>query len=339
MNAESLINAKKHLLGILLCVFIAMAAKYISLSLHWPVMLICLACGFALNPFCSDKRLHAGINFSAKTILRLGVVLIGARFVFSDLAALGAETILFIIAVTFTLIAISIIAAKILKINSALGILLGGATAICGASAAMAIAALLPHQKDNEHNTAAAIIAVTAIGTAAMIFYPLVLPLLNLSDQQAALFIGGTVHDVAQVVGAGYSLSPEIGDQAVLVKLIRVFMLIPVLILLGFYINKTQKTDNQNDTSKASKFTFPLFLLGFIALLALNAFGFIPEGLRQWLNAASHWALIIALSAVGLKTSLKALCQQGAKPFTLVLINSAILITVYALYINVFKLY
>ena len=81
MNTQNLLNAKKHLLGIALCVLIAMAAKYISLSLHWPVMLVCLACGFALNPFCSDKRLNAGINFSAKTILRLGVVLIGARFV------------------------------------------------------------------------------------------------------------------------------------------------------------------------------------------------------------------------------------------------------------------
>jgi uncharacterized integral membrane protein (TIGR00698 family) len=336
MNVQSLIHAKKHLLGITLCVLIAMAAKYISLSLNWPVMLTCLACGFALNPFCSDKRLNAGINFSAKTILRLGVVLIGARFVFSDLAALGAGTILFIIAVTFALIIISIIAAKMLKIDASLGILLGGATAICGASAAMAIAAILPQHKDNEHNTAAAIIAVTAIGTAAMVLYPLILPFFNLADQQAALFIGGTIHDVAQVVGAGYSLSPEIGDQAVLVKLIRVFMLIPVLITLGFYIHKTQQNENKNNNERggATKFTFPLFLLGFLTLLTLNALGFIPDDLRLWLKAASHWALIIALSAVGLKTSLKALCQQGAKPFTLVAINSAVLIAIYGLYIS-----
>ena len=327
MNVQSLIHAKKHLLGITLCVLIAMAAKYISLSLNWPVMLICLACGFALNPFCSDKRLNAGINFSAKTILRLGVVLIGARFVFSDLAALGAGTIIFIIAVTFALIIISIIVAKMLKINASLGILLGGATAICGASAAMAIASILPQHKDNEHNTAAAIIAVTAIGTAAMILYPLILPFFNLT---------GTIHDVAQVVGAGYSLSPGIGDQAVLVKLIRVFMLIPVLITLGFYIHKTQQNENENNEKKgeAAKFAFPLFLLGFLALLTINALGFIPEDLRLWLKAASHWALIIALSAVGLKTSLKALCQQGAKPFALVAINSAILIAVYGLYIS-----
>ncbi len=334
MNTQSLLNAKKHLLGIALCVLIAMAAKYISLSLHWPVMLVCLACGFALNPFCSDKRLNAGINFSAKTILRLGVVLIGARFVFSDLAALGAGTILFIVIVTFALIIISLIAAKALKVDRSLGLLLGGATAICGASAAMAIAALLTQGKDSEHNTAAAIIAVTAIGTAAMILYPFILPFFNLSDQQAALFVGGTIHDVAQVVGAGYSLSPQIGDQAVLVKLIRVFMLIPVLIALGIYINKTQHKENTSENAEATKFTFPLFLLGFIALLTLNALGFIPEALRLWLQAASHWALIIALSAVGLKTSLKALCQQGAKPFTLVLINSAALIVFYGLYIS-----
>ena len=315
--------------GIILCAALTTIAKFGGTALHMPVMLSCLGIGFICNPFAKKYApFDVGINFSSKMILRLGVILLGARFAFSDLSGLGIATLALIIIATIATIFISLLTAKHLKLSHNLGLLLGGATAICGASAAMAIAALLPQNKENDEQTAAAVIAVTSIGTCAMLAYPFIIPKLPFSNDKAALFIGGTIHDVAQVVGAGYSLSHDIGDGAILVKLIRVFMLIPVLLLLSILI----RHDNSGAIEKP-RFQFPLFLLGFIALLLLNALGFISEDIRQILKTGSSWALMIALTAVGLKTPIKKIMHQGRTPFMLVCINSAGLIIIYAAYI------
>ncbi len=316
--------------GILLCSLLTIIAKFGGTALHLPIMLCCLGLGFLGHPFTQKMpQFNAGVGFSAKFILRLGVILLGARFAFADLSGLGGVTILLIIAATLATIFISLAAAKMLKLSHNLGLLLGGATAICGASASLAIAALLPQNKETDEQTAAAVIAVTAIGTLAMILYPFILPLLPFTDQQAALFIGGTIHDVAQVVGAGYSLSHDIGDGAILVKLIRVFMLIPVLVVLSLLI----RHDHSAGAGTKPRFQFPLFLIGFIALLGLNAMGLIPDALRSSLKDASSWALMIALTAVGLKTPIGKIFIQARKPFILVLINSFALIALYAAYI------
>jgi uncharacterized integral membrane protein (TIGR00698 family) len=319
---------KAHFGGVVLCALIAALAKLLSVQFGLPVMLVCLISGLVLGRFFTQGYWHAGIKFTSKTILRLGVILIGARFVFSDLNALGAQTIALIIGATIGVIILSIIASKKLKLDKSLGLIMGGATAICGASAAMAIAALLPHDKNTEKNTAAAVLSVTAIGTIAMIFYPFIITALQLTDQQAAILIGGTIHDVAQVVGAGYSLSPEIGDQAVLIKLIRVFMLVPVLLGLAAYIHYSQP---QN--AKKPQFKFPLFLLGFVALLVVNGFGYIPPPAPAALKQVSHFMLIMAITAVGLKTPIKEIRSLGWKPLCLVGLNSIALIIIYALYI------
>tara|TARA_R110002124_G_scaffold149220_1_gene315230 strand:- start:394093 stop:395100 length:1008 start_codon:yes stop_codon:yes gene_type:complete len=318
--------------GLALSALIAALSKLLSIQFGLPVMLVCLISGLVLGRFFTQGFWQSGINFTSKTVLRLGVILIGARFVFSDLNALGIQTIALIIAATIGVIILSILASKKLKLDKSLGLIMGGATAICGASAAMAIAALLPHDKHTEKNTAAAVLSVTAIGTLAMITYPFIISALHLTDQQAAILIGGTIHDVAQVVGAGYSLSHEIGDQAVLIKLIRVFMLVPVLLGLAVYIHYSHSRSASQSDPKP-QFKFPLFLIGFVALLAINGLGYIPPATTDALKQISHFMLIMAITAVGLKTPIKAIRSLGWKPLCLVGLNSFALIVIYALYI------
>lgn len=322
-------KSKSYAAGTILCLTLAAICKYAAIQFHLPVMLTCLLAAIALSHYFKQDMWKGGVNFTSKAILRLGVILIGARFVFSDLSNLGLPTIALIIASTLALVPLSIWVAKALKLDKNLGVLMGGATAICGASAAMAISALLLQNKENEKNTAAAVIGVTAIGTAAMIGYPFIMPLLPINDSQTALLIGGTIHDVAQVVGAGYSLSPEIGEEAILIKLIRVFMLIPVLLILAAYLHKTHASQGEDKP----KFKFPLFLIGFIALVILNGFEVIPDDARSLLKEISHWCLIAAITAVGLKTPIKDILSLNWRPLSLVLINSALLLGFYGLYI------
>lgn len=322
-------SLKEKSLGFLACLILAVLCKYVASTFDLPVMLLGLLTGLILSSLLNKGATSKGIGFSAKTILRLGVILLGARFVFSDLLSLGLETIIVIIGATVILIPLSVFIAKLLKLDRNLGLLMGGATAICGASAAMAIAALLPKNKDNDAHIATTVLSVICIGSLAMILYPLILPLLPLSADQNALLVGGTIHDVAQVVGAGFSLSEDIGEEAMLIKLIRVFMLIPVILAFAIYFSS--KTDSDED--QKTTLQFPLFLIGFVLLITINALGFLPETIREALKQISHWAFIIALVAVGLKTPIKDILTLSWKPFMLVLLNTALLISFYMAFI------
>ena len=196
-----------------------------------PAMLFALLLGMAMNFLGSEGRCTAGIGFSARSVLRIGVALLGLRITLSQVAAhgLAAAAALVVVSVTLT-IGVSMVVARLFGFRGLFGLLTGGATAICGASAALALAAALPGHPLKERATLFTVIGVSALSTIAMIAYPMIVHALGLTPVQAGIFLGGTIHDVAQVVGAGYSISRETGDAATLVKLMRVSMLLPVIV-------------------------------------------------------------------------------------------------------------
>jgi uncharacterized integral membrane protein (TIGR00698 family) len=167
------------------------------------------------------------------------------------------------------------------------------------------------------------VIGVTAMGTAAMIGYPVVLGLLGFDSYHSGIIIGGTIHDVSQVVGAGYSISPEAGNAAVLIKLIRVFMLLPILLGLAWLYKNARP-------GQTLRFPFvPPFLLGFMLLAALNSLGALPDGVPHGLEVVSKWMLVMAIAAVGLKTSMKEVFSLGYGPAVLVVAETGILFGFY----------
>ncbi len=193
-------------------------------------MLFALLLGMAMNFLGSEGRCTAGIGFSARSVLRVGVALLGLRITLSQVAAMGWQPpLLVVVSVTLT-IGVSMVVARLFGFRGLFGLLTGGATAICGASAALALAAALPGHPLKERATLFTVIGVSALSTIAMIAYPMIVHALGLNPVQAGIFLGGTIHDVAQVVGAGYSISRETGDAATLVKLMRVSMLLPVIV-------------------------------------------------------------------------------------------------------------
>ena len=217
--------------GILLSVVVAIASAFIADHRGGPTLLYALLLGMALNSVAAHGTAKQGIDFTARHVLRFGVALLGARITVDQIGGLGWYNGALIVAGVVVTIGFGWMLARALGLSRRIGVLTGASTAICGASAAIAIAAVLPHDKRSERELLFTIAGVTALSTLAMILYPVVVSAFGLAQAEAGIFLGGTIHDVAQVVGAGYSLSPETGDAATLVKLLRVAMLLPVIVV------------------------------------------------------------------------------------------------------------
>lgn len=311
--------------GVLLSVTIALAAMFISGQYGGPVMLYALGIGIAFNFISEEKRFESGITFSAKKILRIGVALLGLRVTLGEIASLGLPTLTLVSLGLVTTILFGWLIGKALGLRSDHAILSAGAVAICGASAALAIAAALPRHKDSECNTILTVVGVTALSTVAMVFYPFIAGAMGFSDELAGIFIGATIHDVAQVVGAGYTISESAGDTAAIVKLMRVTYLAPVVffVALAFRQNAASETG-------ARVPIVPFFMLAFLAFVALNSANLIPAGLVTFGSEVSRFALITAVAALGCKTSIKTMIEVGPKPM-LVLSAITLLLAGFAL--------
>ena len=318
------------MLGFAVAATIAVAATWLSQHYTAPVMLFALLIGMAFHFLHEEGRCVAGIEFSSKSILRVGVALLGAKITVSQIVGLGLMPIATVVVAVTSTIALGTIAARWLGLTRSFGILSGGAVGICGASAALAIASVLPKNPEAERDTILTVVVVTALSTLAMILYPLVAVAIGLDHVKAGIFIGGTIHDVAQVVGAGYSISPKTGDVATYVKLLRVTMLLPVVFGIAF----TMRGKAGSGTGKGPP--VPLFLLAFAALVAINSVGLLSKTMVDGANILSRWCLVTAIAALGMKTSFKALATAGWRPVALMIAETAWILAVVLTSIKLF---
>lgn len=301
--------------GILVSIVIALAAKFLSDHYGAPAMLMALLLGIAFHFLAEEGRCIDGIAFSSRTILRAGVALLGARISVELLLGLGVELIALVIAGVILTILFGLLGARLLGRGWRFALLTGGSVAICGASAAIAIAAILPKNEHSERNLTFTVIAVTVLSTIAMIVYPPITQGLSLDVQATGVFLGGTIHDVAQVVGAGFSISNETGEMATLVKLIRVTMLAPVVLLISLSI-RMLATAGEAEGNKTP--LIPLFVIMFLILAGINSTGVIPTEISGAIADLSRWALLISIAAVGMKTSLKTIFKVGGQAIVLI---------------------
>ena len=300
--------------GVLACGVVAAAATFLSQHYGAPVMLFALLLGLAMNFLSADDGPCApGIAFSARALLRIGVALLGLRITWAQVAALGWQPALIVVLSVVLTIAVAMFAARALGFQALFGLLTGGATAICGASAALALAAALPAHPQKERATLFTVILVSALSTLAMIVYPMLVHWLGLDSHAAGIFLGGTIHDVAQVVGAGYGVSREAGDVATLVKLMRVAMLVPVIVFAAAL------TRARADEGSVRPPLLPGFAVGFAVLVAINSTGWVAPSLQAFGSDASRWLLVTAIAAIGMKTQLKEVADVGFKPIALML--------------------
>ncbi|AHD03557.1 YeiH family protein [Leisingera methylohalidivorans] len=318
--------------GFLVSLVIAVAAQFISEHYGAPAMLMALLLGIALHFLSEEETCRAGVEFTARSVLRFGVALLGARISLELLAGLGLELIGLLVAGVLLTIGFGLLAARFLGRGWRFGLLTGGAVAICGASAAMAISAVLPRNEHSEQNLIFTVLSVTMLSTAAMILYPILGETFAFNDVTIGVFLGGTIHDVAQVVGAGFSVSEEAGEVATLVKLFRVAMLAPIVLVISLLMRGASGASGEINRPPA----LPLFVAGFLGFATLNSLGFIPAPAVGVLSEASRWALLISIAAVGMKTSLRRILDVGGQAITLVVAETVFIAGFVLLGITVF---
>lgn len=292
-------------LCVLLSVFVIQGASWFQI----PVMIVALCAGLIFSKLYSITSLVEGINFCAKPLLYIAVALLGLRIDVTDILGAGfAAPLLSLAALTLTLMA-GLLFSKLLKIDRQFGILISGAVAICGVSAAAAICCALPGCKSRERELALTIAGITVLSSVAMLLYPAISYVLGLNDFSSGAFFGASIHNVSQVVGAGYAISPEAGDVATFVKMIRVSALLPVIIIIGMAYGK-----NSENSSSTWRTFFPPFLIGFFVLAALNSLHVVPENISDVGSKVSKTFLIVSLLAIGLKTNIFDILKVGPRP-------------------------
>ena len=249
--------------------------------------------------------------FCLKILLRWAVALLGLRVALGEIAALGLMTaVLVIVSMGVTLTA-GFLLARVFRLEQAYGALAGAGTAVCGASATLATSIVLPDYKGKETDVAFVVVAVNALSTVAMVLYPLACVLLGFDPQTTGVMLGATIHDVAQVVGAGYAVSETAGNTAVIVKLFRVFLMLPVVLVIGWlFARRAMATAGENsDSHVRPRLRGPVRAEQRRARIPRLCRDIRP--IKAPLIEASTWGLLIAISALGLGTSLTAIAALG----------------------------
>lgn len=311
--------------GFAVAVLIGATAQFLSDHYGAPAMLLALLLGLALNFLSEDgARTAPGIAFTARTVLRLGVALLGARISVGMLSDLGGAMIALVVAGVVATILFALAASRFVGRSWRFALLTGGSVAICGASAAMAIAAVLPKHDKSERDLVFTVLSVTVLSTIAMVAYPMLAGLLDFDARASGVFLGGTIHDVAQVVGAGFSISPEVGETATLVKLIRVSMLAPVVLAFSLAI-RMGNLGGEAEAGARRPPLLPSFVVGFLVLAAINSLGLVPQAVAAWAGDISRWALLVSIAAVGVKTSIKKMLEVGTGAIALLVAETLFL--------------
>ena len=305
--------------GLLLSATIALAVRFVSDRLGGPTMLYALLFGMAFNFLGEDERFASGIRFASRNILRFGVALLGLRITITEVMGLGWSVLILIVLSVAATILLGSLVGRALGLGNNHSVLSAGAVAICGASAALAIASVLPTHKDHERNTILTVASVTALSTMAMVIYPVFVTYLHYDHATAGVFLGGTIHDVAQVVGAGYIISDQTGEISTVVKLMRVACLVPVVIIISLL------THRRRNPASGSAPLLPWFLVAFVVFVIINSTGWVPKTVDDALTPVSSWCLLTAVAALGVKTSLKALTEVGPAPVAVMVIQTILL--------------
>ena len=311
-----------------LCASIACAATWTAL-LAGSAVVWGLTFGLILAALWSPPALfQPGISFAAKQIMRIGVALLGFQISLatmhildvSDIAALAIDVAIVLTAGWFL--------GPALGIKRELSLVAAASVAICGASAAAAVACVVMRDDSTNRDVACTIGAVSIISSVAMVLYPFLAEVTRLGPAAGGIFLGGSIHEVAHAVAAGYSVNSETGDMATVAKLLRVALLAPACIAVSF------ASADRGTSQKLSLPLPPVFLVGFFVAAFLNASGVVPPRLLEVSAPLSRFCLVTSMAAIGLTLPWRSIRAFGLKPIVLLLILSAILIALSLLYVT-----
>lgn len=294
--------------GLALCGVAAAAAAWLSDHYGFPIILLGLLVGLSLNFVSQDARTHAGLDFAARTCLRWGIVVLGLQVTFAQIGALGVAPFVALIAVMVVTFLAGLAGARAFGQSHFAGVLAGGATAICGASAALALYGVIGKERLSQAQFALTLVGVSLASALAMTVYPVIAGQLSLSDAQAGFLIGASIHDVAQAIGGGYAFSDAAGTQATIVKLSRVALLAPVVALTSLAIGPA---GDAGDQPLWRRLALPWFILAFLGVVTVNSLVAMPTELAHGGLVLSKALLLLAVTATAMRSRMDLLLEAG----------------------------
>ena len=298
--------------GLAMCGVAAATAAWLSDHYGFPIILLGLLVGLALNFVSQDERTHAGLDFASRTCLRWGIVVLGLQVTFAQIGAVGVAPFAALGVVMGVTLLAGLGGAKVFGQSRFAGILAGGATAICGASAALALYGVIGKERLSQAQFALTLVGVSLASALAMTVYPVLAAQLGLSDTQAGFLIGASIHDVAQAIGGGYAFSDAAGSQATIVKLARVALLAPLVALTSLAIGPAGEAKGQ---PLWRRLALPWFILAFLGVVTLNSLVTIPA---DWAKAGltlSKTLLLLAVTATAMRSRMDLLLEAGLRSF------------------------
>lgn len=299
-------NLRIYAPGMLLATVLGVAAIFLAPQVTFLNSIILgLVIGLVVgNIFTLPAVFEPGIQRTSGLGLELSILFLSFSINYRNIGALGIESFLIIAVVVFGTLVLIPFLAKRMHFPGNSGLLIGFGTAICGSSA---IGALSPQIKASKEDTGMAIAVVNLIGSAMMLLSPLILPLFSLSPSEQGLLIGGGLHAVGNVAGAGYALGPEVGEASITIKLARIALLSPALIFMHFLMR--DKSANGGHVA----FRLPWYLIAFILITVINSLVTFPEGFTRSMKMTGDILLTLAMVAIGLKVRILSLLKSGKR--------------------------
>ncbi len=312
--------------GVLLITLFACAAFYIG-EMDWvkALSLSPMVVGIVLGMLYANSLRGnlpstwvPGIQFCSKRVLRTGIILYGFKLTFQDVVQVGLSAIVLDAVIVCGTIALGVLVGKLLKIDRSIALLTSCGSAICGAAAVLGVDGAI---RPKPYKTAVAVATVVIFGTLSMFLYPILYRagVFSLSPDMMGLFTGATVHEVAHVVGAANAMGGEVSNTAIIVKMIRVMMLVPVLLVIAWAVARSATRNGQTggEGGVKAKITIPWFAVLFLVVIGFNSLGLLPVGVVAWLNQFDTFLLTMAMAALGAETSIDKFKKAGFKPFLL----------------------
>ena len=295
--------------GLAVCGTASLAAAWLSEHYNFPIILLGLLVGLALSFLGADPKMHRGLDFASRTFLRVGIVVLGFQVTFAQIGALGPVPFMALVVVMAAAFGAALIGARLVGQDRYAGVLAGGATAICGASAALALYGVIGKARLSQAQFALTLVGVSLASALAMSIYPVLAAELGLNDRQAGFLIGASIHDVAQAIGGGYAFSDAAGSHATIVKLARVALLAPMVALVSLWIGRGDAEAARGPIWR--RLALPWFIVAFLATLALNSVIALPTAWTAGLLALSKGLLLLAVTATAMRSRLELLRDEG----------------------------
>jgi len=333
--------------GLYLVIAVAIVARYLhqlipnaSMARAVSEVFIAVLIGLHIrNAIRFSARFETGVRFALQHVLRLGIILLGLRLSLQDVVTTGVTSLMLILACMALALSLAYFAAKFLKIPARLAALIGVGTAICGNTAIIAVAPVIEAQ---DEDISFAVATITFFGTLAVIVYPIIGYFIGLTDRTFGLWVGTAVNDTSQVVAAGAAFSERARDVATVVKLTRNTLMAPLIVVIGLVYARAQ---NRRAASTAVRFSLgkivPWFVIGFLLMALFRTLGvaldWLPRDVAQpgaltaaakvlsLIDEVATFAVLMALSAIGLSTDIEAVRRTGLKPFALGLSLASVL--------------